>query len=98
MASSSGTTTEEESSQEEESSNDVASTVSNLGRSASTSDSSTGILIGAVVGGLALVGAVIGGVWFMKRRAKQNRRQDVTVTGVAVQMTTSPAAETHPTK
>ena len=50
-----------------------------------------------MVGGLALVGAVIGGVWFMKRRAKQNRQQVVTVAGVAVQMTTPPAADTHPT-
>ena len=43
------------------------------------------------------MGAVIGGVCFMKRRAKQNRQQVVTVAGVAVEMTTSPAAETHPT-
>ena len=44
------------------------------------------------------MGAVIGGVWCMKRRAKQNRHKVVTATETrAVQMTSSPAADTHPT-
>ena len=76
----------------------AVSTGSNLGQSASTSDSSTGIIIGAAVGGVALVGAVVIGVWCMKRRAKHNGEPIVTVIKTrAVQMTSSTLADTHPT-
>jgi len=60
----------------------------------SGSDSSTFIIIGAAVGGAALVGAVLATVFYMKKRAKKSVTRPPTVQ-IQVQMTSS--ADTHPT-
>jgi len=70
------------------------SSASNLEQSGS--DSSTGIIFGAVAGGVTLVGAVLATVFYIKKRAKKSPNNAVTVTGPpSVQM--SSTADTHPT-
>lgn len=71
--------------------NELGSSASNLGQRTSDSDSSIGLIVGAAVGGVVLVGAIITGVFYLKKRAKKRSdHQVVTVTRAPdVQMTNS---------